>query len=114
MLVIFSLIAAFAGLTGASSLARCLSKAIGQLGGISHHSGKEQAQGVVPPAGKAVERAHDFPLPASLNSQASLVANLLDDVEIQLRVLARQQPGPERRCAAFLLSMSVSVSCLMP
>ena len=111
MLVIFSLIAAMAGLTGASSLARCLSKATRQPQGISRYSTKEQDQGV-PPAGKAVAHAHSSPLPASLYGQASLVANLLDDVEIQLRVLARQQPGPERRCTASLLSMSVSCFAL--
>ncbi len=103
MLVIASLIAALAGLTGASSLARCLSKATGQPQSTSVHSRKVPVQETVPLAGKALGRAHSFPLPASLSSQADLVASLLDDAEIQLRVLARQQPGRQRRCTASAL-----------
>ena len=117
MLVIASLIAALAGLTGASSLARCLSNATGQPQGTSVHSRKVQAQGQAPLAGKVLGHAHSFPVPASLSSQASLIASLLDDAEIQLRVLARQKPGPQRRCTVFSLTWRVvrlyHIECLI-
>jgi len=84
MLVVFSLIAAIASLTGASSLTRCLSEALDRPELTSDLSKKEQeqVQRVAPQAGRAVKHADSLPLPASLSSQASLVSSLLDDAEI--------------------------------
>ena len=100
MLVVFSLIAAVVGLTGASSLARCLSTVLGEPKASARPSKDRQVQKrATPPAGRALQRIDSPALPRSLSSKASLVNSLLDDAEIQLHVIARQQPGAERRCA---------------
>jgi hypothetical protein len=41
------------------------------------------------------------------------VNNLLDDAEIQLRVIARQRPGSERRCApcCCTIVLGIALSC---
>ena len=93
MLVTLSLIGAVAGVTGAASITRWLSEALL----IQRPQSQASQVAAQPLDSSGSEASAAIPIPQHLASRSQLVKSLLDDVEIKLRSLRREKPGPSRR-----------------
>ena len=107
MLITLGVVAGLAAATGAGSLASWVTEV------LKSRSRAEQSS-----SSKAAS------LPQHLAVQPQVVHSLLDDVELKLRPLRREKPGPERRCAVheycsamlppFMLVLSCSLNDVTP
>ena len=107
MFLALSLCTAIAGVTGAASITRWFADArqgahTTKNGGLSNSSSAEFPFAVL---------TADCPRPQGASPQ--LINSLLDDVEISLRSLRREKPGPSRRCSSKRGCLPASSACVL-
>jgi hypothetical protein len=98
MLVSLSVIAGVAGVTGAASITKWLSEALVTQRPVIRSQPAPPTE-CSSSSSSSSREAGAIPLPQHLASRSQLVHSLLDDVEIKLRSLRRERPGPGRRYA---------------